>query len=171
MVWPRVSDALFGGRWDDPLPPATPSPPSNLHLLLLSAPCQGTLRDLRSHPRSARAPQTPRDPEPAGWQTTVQSTPRQGNPAVQPALSGTHRVPAVARSAPSQPQPSAVDEPSHSRAPTCGEAGAGAVRAPRALARAPHRGASALVLRWRRCSCRWLPGSLADALADWLAAR
>lgn len=165
FVFPRVSDAPFGGRRDGP----TPS--------------RSAASSLASQPPPPRpSPRTPAGAQPGlgghestpcargscvpGERTTVQSTRHNFAQPFRPPLSGAHPIPAAVGLGPDQPHPQAAGELSRSPAPTCAAAGA-------ARSEGTERPGPSPAPR-RVCPCAAAAAAAAAAagwLADWLAAR
>lgn len=164
FVFPRVSDAPFGGRRDglttspsaasslaSQPPPPRPSPQTP----------KGALSGLggrQEHPPCARGPGAPAPPGRGQRYKFAQ-------PFRHP-LSGAHPIPAAVGSGPDQPHPLAAWEPSRSHAPTC--AAAGAARSEGTARPGPSPAPR------RVCSCAAAAAEAAAAagwLADWLVAR
>lgn len=164
FVVPRVSDAPFGDRRDGPTPSQRCPPPSHLSLLL-PAPRHRSHWELSQGLGGARAPRVPGAPASQGSRqrsslrgTTSPSRSATGSGAHAHSHSGRIRSGSAPSPGNGVAQPQARSYLS----------GGGAARSERTElpARAPRRGAAALVLR------RWqLQRPLAGWLADWLAAR
>jgi hypothetical protein len=113
---------------------------------------------------SLRTSHAPRDPEPKRWRTTVQPPGHNCAPSLSHGCQA-HAPSHSGHSGPHQSHPQAEGKPNRSHAPTCvrrarRRGGTERPAEPRSAARPPLCGGG-----------RWLAGSLAPRLADWLAAR